>query len=89
MQQLELINCVTLLTQSKTFSIDGTLYRYSHKTDSIKSPQYYFEPLPRQRKTSTIRLTRSKVLMHCYEAPTLYNQHNAQITPVAVQGSLF
>ena len=89
MQQLELINCVTLLTQSKTFSIDGTLYRYSHKTESVLHAQYYFEPLPQQRKTATLKLSRDKVLRRCYEAPSLYRQHHAQVTDKTIQQSLF
>jgi hypothetical protein len=89
MQQLELISCVTLLTQSKTFSIDGTLYRYSHKSDSIKSPQYFFEPLPQQKKTATLKLSKDKVLRRCYEIPGLRNQHHAQIVAAGIQQSLF
>jgi hypothetical protein len=89
MQQLDLIGCVTLLTQSKTFSIDGTLYRYSHKSDSIKSPHYFFEPLSHQKKTATLKANKDKVLRHCYEVPSLYCQHQAQITDKAIQQALF
>lgn len=89
MQQLELISCVTLLTQSKTFSIDGTLYRYSHKTESVLYAQYYFEPLPQQRKTAALKLSKDKVLRRCYEVPSLYRQHNATIQGEVIQQSLF
>lgn len=89
MNQLQLISCVTLLTQSKTFSIDGLLYRYSHKSDSINHTRYYFEPLPQQRKTATLKLNKEKVLLRCYEVPNLYRQHHATVQGEVVQMSLF
>lgn len=89
MQRLELISCVTLLTQSKTFLIDGILYRYSHKTESVLYAQYYFEPLPQQRKTATLKLSKDKVLRRCYEAPSLRNQHHATIQGEVIQQALF
>lgn len=89
MQQLELISCVTLLTQSKTFSIGGVLYRYSHKTESVLYAQYFFEPLPQQRKTATLKLSRDRVLLRCYEVPSLRNQHHAKISGDSIQQSLF
>lgn len=89
MQRLELLSCVTLLTQSKTFSIGGVLYFYSHKTESVLYAQYFFKPLPQQRKTATLKLSRDKVLRHCYEVPSLYRQHHAQITDLGIQQALF
>lgn len=85
----ELVGCVTLLTQSKTYFIDGTLYRYLTSSDSIKNTQYYFRPLPRQSKTADLKLNRDKVLRRCYEIPSLYKQHTAEITNTGVQLSLF
>lgn len=87
--QLQLVNCVTLLTQSHTYSINGTLYRYRYEDGSINHRGYWFTPLPLQRKTADIRLTRDKVLRKCYEVPSLYRQHNAVVTPQAIQQSLF
>nr|WP_202895563.1 hypothetical protein [Iningainema tapete] len=84
-----MVNCVTLLTQSKTYSIEGTLYRYRYEVGSIKHTAYIFTPLPRQRKTADLRLTRDKVLRKCYEVPSLYRQHNAVMTTEAIQQSLF
>jgi hypothetical protein len=89
MNELQLVHCVTLLTQSKTFSINGTLYRYLYKSDSIKHTQYLFRPLPRQRKTADLKLNRDKVLRKVYEVPSLYNQHRATMTDIAIQHSLF
>ena len=89
MNNLQLINCTTLLTQSKTYSIDGILYRYLSSTDSISHKQYLFRPLPAQRKTADRQLNRNKVLSKVYEVPALYRQHNAVVTTEAVQQSLF
>jgi hypothetical protein len=88
MENLRLISCVTLLTQNKTFSIDGTLYRYSHKSDG-QHTQYYFIPLAQQRKTATLKLNKNKVMLLCYEVPSLYNQHHATVQNEVIQQSLF
>lgn len=79
----------TLLTQSKTFWIDNTLYRYSHRLDSVKHPQYLFEPLPGQKKTATLKLNRNGVVRRVQEVPSLRKQHNALIRNGAIQQSLF
>ncbi len=85
----ELVRCVTLLTQSKTYWIDGTLYKYLTCRDSIKHKQYYFRPLPHQSKRVDLKLNRDKVLRRCYEIPFLYRQHTAEITNNSIQLSLF
>ncbi len=89
MNDLQLVHCVTLLTMSKTYSIDGVLYRYLYSSDSIKHTQYLFRPLPAQRKTADLKLNRDKVLRKVYEVPSLYRQHRATMTDVAIQQSLF
>ncbi|MBW4635401.1 MAG: hypothetical protein KME30_26960 [Iphinoe sp. HA4291-MV1] len=89
LNELELIGCVTLLTQSKTYSIDGVLYRYLYSSSSIKYTQYLFRPLPAQRKTADLQLNKSKVLRKVYEVPSLYGQHRATMTSTAIQQSLF
>ncbi|BAY95967.1 hypothetical protein IQ278_18395 [Tolypothrix sp. LEGE 11397] len=89
MIDLQLVGCVTLLTQSKTYSIDGILYRYLYSNGTIKHTQYMFRPLPRQRKTADLQLNRDKVLRKVYEIPLLYNQHHATQTATAIQQSLF
>lgn len=71
MNDLQLVHCVTLLTQSKTYSIDGVLYRYLYSSDSIKHTQYLFRPLPAQRKTADLKLNRDKVLRKVYECDSL------------------
>jgi hypothetical protein len=89
MNDLELVHCTTLLTQSKTYSIDGTLYRYLYKSDSIRHTQYLFRPLPSQRKRADLQLNRAKVLRKVYEVPGLYRQHLATQTSETIQQSLF
>ncbi len=89
MNDLQLINCVTVLTQSKTYQIDGTLYRYLYSEGSIKHTQYWFRPLPAQRKTADLKLNRDKVLRRVYEVPGLYRQHHAIVSETAIQQSLF
>ena len=89
MNDLQLISCVTLLTQSETYQIDGTLYRFLYSEGTIKHTQYLFRPLPGQRKTADLRLNRDKVLRKVYEVPTLYRQHHAVITDRTIQQSLF
>jgi hypothetical protein len=49
----------------------------------------YFRPLPRQSKTADLKLNRDKVLRRCYEVPSLYKQHTAEITNNSIQLSLF
>ncbi len=85
----KLINCPTLLTQSKTYQIDGTLYRYLYSEGSIKHTQYLFRPLPAQKKTADLKLNRDKVLRKVYEVPSLYRQHHAVVSDGAIQQSLF
>jgi hypothetical protein len=89
MNDLHLISCITLLTQAKTYQIDGTLYRYLYSEGSIKHTQYLFRPLPTQRKTADLKLNRDKVLRKVYEVPSLYRQHSATVTDTAIQQSLF
>jgi len=89
MLQLDLISCVTLLNQSDTYCIQGIIYRYSHRSDSVKSPQFIFNPLPKQRKTATLKLNRDKVVSLVYVVPSLRNKHSAHITSGAIQQSLF
>lgn len=89
MLQLDLISSPTLLNQSDTYSIDTTLYRYSHVSDSLKSPQYTFIPLPRQRKKATLKLNRDKVVRLVYVVPSLRNQHQASISSGFIQLNLF
>jgi hypothetical protein len=56
----------TLLTQKSVCQIDGALYRYLYKSDSIHSPQFFFRPLAGQRKTADLKLNRNKLMNRCY-----------------------
>lgn len=89
MIDLQFVGCVTLLSKSKTYSINGALYRYLYSSDSIRHTQYYFRPLPHQSKTADLKLNRDKVLRKVYEIPSLYNQHRATMTTTAIQLSFF
>ena len=89
MNNLQLVNDVTLFQIGRTYSIDGILYRYLYCTDSINHPQWVFSPLLGQKRRSSIQLNRDKVLLRVYEVPALYRQHQAEATPDAIQQSLF
>lgn len=71
MNDLQLVHCVTLLTQSNTYSIDGVLYRYLYSNGSIRHTQYLFTPLPAQRKKADLKLNKEKVLREVYECDSL------------------
>ena len=89
MQELVSVSDCTLLTQSKIYQIDGTLYRFRHKSDSISHPQFIFEPLAGQRKTAPIRFNQQKVYSRVREVPTLYRQVAAEVSKQAIQLNLF
>ncbi|WP_313888522.1 hypothetical protein [Nostoc spongiaeforme] len=40
----------TLLTNSKVYQIDRTLYQYLYQTGTREHPKYHFRPLAGQRK---------------------------------------
>jgi hypothetical protein len=70
-QQAEFIGCVTLLTMSKVYEYQGTFYRYLYSSDSIKHTQYFFRPLPGQRKKADLKINREKVLRSMHYIPGL------------------
>jgi len=53
----------TLSTQA-VYSIDGCLFRYLCTEGTDTHPQYFFEPLPAQRKTAVQKLNRH-TLVRC------------------------
>ncbi|MCC5670261.1 hypothetical protein LC653_42360 [Nostoc sp. CHAB 5784] len=57
----------TLLSSSKVYQINGRLSRYLGDEGSIKHPQYLFLPLPNQKKKTSFRLNRNKLMTRCYE----------------------
>ncbi|MCG6133971.1 MAG: hypothetical protein MET45_04835 [Nostoc sp. LLA-1] len=64
---LSLVNDATLLTQSKVYQIDLTLYRYRHKNGTINAPKYTFRPMAGQRKKKDLTINRNSLLTRCYE----------------------
>ena len=89
MLELDLISSPTLLNQSDSYSIQGVIYRYSHVTDSVKSPQFIFHPLNNQQKKATLKLNRDKVVRLVYVVPSLRNRHSAHIASGSIQLNIF
>ena len=54
----------TLSTQA-VYSIGGCLYRYLCTQGTDTHPQYFFEPLPAQRRTAVQKLNRQSLIVRC------------------------
>lgn len=67
MNNLNRVYDSTLLTQSKVYQIDRTLYQYRYKTGTIQAPQYIFRPLAGQRKKADLKLNHKALTTRCYE----------------------
>ncbi|MBD2169423.1 hypothetical protein H6G04_34235 [Calothrix membranacea FACHB-236] len=67
MNNLNRVYDSTLLTQSKVYQIDRTLYQYRYKTGTIQAPQYIFCPLAGQRKKADLKLNHKALTTRCYE----------------------
>jgi hypothetical protein len=67
MNNLNLVYDSTLLTQSKVYQIDRTLYQYLYKTGTIRAPKYHFRPLPGQRKKTDLVINHSTLINRCEE----------------------
>lgn len=79
------------ISESKIYQINGTLYRFTGRCPwaAINHPQWTFEPLPGQRKTSTLNLNKNKVGRCVYEVPGMAANRKSQVVGGAVQQSLF
>jgi hypothetical protein len=88
MMELIKVWCSTTLNKSKTYQIDGTLYRYLYKDGTTQHPQYIFRPLSGQRKQADLRLNHQKLLSRCYEVPGL-SQRSEVVSSNAIQLVLF
>ncbi len=86
--QLNKVYDITLLTQNKLYQIDGILYHFIYKTDSINHPQFIFRPLGRQCKTADVKLNRSKLLIRVFEVEGL-NAPSSLLDGGHLQMSLF
>jgi hypothetical protein len=67
MNNLNRVYDSTLLSQSKLYQIDRTLYQYRYKTGTIQAPQYIFRPLAGQRKKADLKLNHKVLTTRCYE----------------------
>jgi hypothetical protein len=67
MNNLNRVYDSTLLSQSKVYQIDRTLYHYLYKTGTIQAPQYIFRPLAGQRKKADLKLNHKALTTRCYE----------------------
>ncbi|BAY95924.1 hypothetical protein FDUTEX481_06547 [Tolypothrix sp. PCC 7601] len=67
MNNLNIVYDSTLLTNSKVYQIDRTLYQYLYKTGTIQHPKYHFRPLPGQRKKVDLLLNYKALTTSCYE----------------------
>ncbi|UKP01566.1 hypothetical protein [Nostoc sp. UHCC 0870] len=67
MKNLNRVYDSTLLSQSKVYQIDRTLYQYLYKTGTIQAPQFIFRPLAGQRKKADLRLNHKALTTRCYE----------------------
>jgi hypothetical protein len=67
MKNLNRVYDSTLLTQSKVYQIDRTLYQYLYKTGTIQAPQFIFRPLAGQRKKADLKLNHKALTTRCYE----------------------
>ena len=80
----------TLLTSTAVYLINGSQYRFLCRDAfaSVNSPQYIFEPLPGQRKKSTLTLNHKQLLSKVYEVPN-FKVSPVKTTQPSVQTSLF
>ncbi|WP_322720729.1 hypothetical protein [Nostoc sp. ChiQUE02] len=67
MNNLSRVYDSTLLTNSKVYQIDRTLYQYLYKTGTIQHPKYHFRPLAGQRKKADLLLNYKALTTRCYE----------------------
>jgi hypothetical protein len=91
MQQIIPIYDPSELSQRKVYQISGTLYRYTGKCPwaRIGHDKWTFEPMPGQRKTTTLKLNRDKVRHGIYEVPGMVATRTGTVTGESIQQSLF
>jgi hypothetical protein len=80
------------LSTRKVYQIKGTLYRFLYKCPYSRAdhPQWCFEPLPGQRKSTTLKLNQNKVRSGIYEVPGMVASRKSEvISNDAIQQSLF
>ncbi|MHC5917781.1 MAG: hypothetical protein ACYTXE_43975 [Nostoc sp.] len=66
MNNITLIHDTTLLSRSKIYQINHTLYKFVTSTTDVRAPQYIFSPLPNQRKKARLQLNAANVKRRVY-----------------------
>jgi len=86
--KLNSVYCPSILSVSKAYQIDGTLYRYLFpcSDSSINHPNYWFKPMPGQSKKADLKLNRNKLRSRCYEVEGM--GVNAEVINNSVQLTL-
>ncbi|UKP01364.1 hypothetical protein [Nostoc sp. UHCC 0870] len=88
MKNLNRVYDSTLLTQSKVYQIERTLYQYLYKTGTIQAPQFIFRPLAGQRKKADLRLNHKALTTRCYEVEGVTTKSSV-ISQESLQLSIF
>ncbi|MBH8577079.1 hypothetical protein I8752_29675 [Nostocaceae cyanobacterium CENA369] len=78
----------TLLTQSRVYQIDRTLYQYLYQTGTIRAPQYIFRPLSGQRKKADLTLNHKALTTRCYQVEGM-STNASVISQESLQLSIF
>jgi len=88
MNNLSRVYDSTLLTNSKVYQIDRTLYQYLYKTGTIQHPKYHFRPLSGQRKKADLLLNHKALTTRCYEVSNM-STNASVISQESLQLSIF
>jgi hypothetical protein len=88
MNNLSRVYDSTLLSNSKVYQIDRTLYQYLFKTGTIQHPKYHFRPLSGQRKKADLLLNHKTLTTRCYEV-TGMSTNARVISQESLQLSIF
>ncbi|UKP01489.1 hypothetical protein [Nostoc sp. UHCC 0870] len=88
MNNLNRVYDSTLLSQSKVYQIERTLYQYLYKTGTIQAPQFIFRPLAGQRKKADLRLNHKALTTRCYEVEGVTTKSSV-ISQESLQLSIF
>ncbi len=90
MQELIPIYDASLLTQSKVYQIEGTLYHFLYRDSysSVDHPQYIFRPMPGQKKRADLKLNKNKLGMRVKEVSGMFKQTSATVSDECIQLSL-
>ncbi|WP_414546568.1 hypothetical protein [Nostoc sp. CCY0012] len=88
MNNLNKVYDSTLLTQSRVYQIDRTLYKYLYKIGTGTAPQYIFRPLAGQRKKADLKLNHKALMSRCYEVQGMSTKSSV-LSQESLQLSIF